>query len=83
MNYYTNYHVYLYVGISDEWQWIIALTTGSTFMLVYLMSVNELCTNYGVYLYVGISDECEWIITLITRSTFMLVYLMSVNELLH
>ena len=83
MNYCTNYEVYLYAGLSDECQWIIALITRSTFMLVYLMSVNELCTNYGVYLYVGISDECEWIITLITRSTFMLVYLMSVNELLH
>ena len=28
-------------------------------MLVYPMSVNELCTNYEVYLYVGISDECN------------------------
>ena len=42
MNYYTNYEVYLYVGISDECQWIIALITRSTFMLVDLISVNEL-----------------------------------------
>ena len=42
MNYCTNYEVYLYVGISDECQLIIALITRSTFMLVYLMSVNGL-----------------------------------------
>ena len=42
MNYYTNYEVYLYAGISEECQWIITLITRSTFMLVDLISVNEL-----------------------------------------
>ena len=42
MNHCTITRSTLYAGISDECQWIITLITRSTFMLVYLMSVNEL-----------------------------------------
>ena len=42
MNHCTNYEVYLYAGISDGVSMNYCTNYEATFMLVYLMSVNEL-----------------------------------------